>query len=398
MKTKNVCNQLKVGFLAVVLSLYSCNQTESLEEVADPVTEQQEEFIEKYFLGEKVLVKLEDDGTYSLQGADVRVFEEQLSDTPIPVIDETTPPSEEVEAKLGLWGGVNKWTDNTVVYVTQGLSSSVLSELQKSMDEWSSKTNVKFKERTNESNYVTISSNGDACNCGVATLGMNGSRGYIQLGTRSTAVVIIHEIGHTLGYIHEQNRSDRDDHIIVNFENIQAGAESQFYISNSSTLVTRDFDINSTMMYGSYTFSKNGSPTITDLNGNVLPSRKAALSALDIEGTNQAYPSDDNEEEEEEEEEEPTNPCDGIEEWVYGKRYYVGDKVTYNGYLYQRDYTRWNLLEACTDTGDNDDICEGVSAYNRYTSYSAGDKVTYNGYLYTLGSNGRWTNNGRCGS
>lgn len=73
--------------------------------------------------------------------------------------------------------------------------------------------------------------------------------------------------------MHKQNRYDRDNHIIINFENIQSGAENQFYKSNSATLVTRDFDIKSTMMYGSYTFSKNGRPTITDLNGNVLPRR-----------------------------------------------------------------------------------------------------------------------------
>ncbi len=388
MKTKAVLNRFKIGALAIALSFASCEENENFNVVPD-TTGQEEQFIEKFFLGERVLVKKEDDGTYSLQGTDARLFEEQLTDTAIPV-SENPEPDAEINEKLGLGGGVRKWTNNTVVYVIQGLSQSVRSELQKSMDEWTSKTNIRFKERTNESNYVTISSNGNSCNCGVATLGMNGSRGFIRLGTRTTAVVIIHEIGHTLGYIHEQNRSDRDNHIIVNFGNIQNGAENQFYISNSATLVTRDFDINSTMMYGSYTFSKNGQPTITDLNGNVLPRRRAAISTLDIEGTNSVYPSDGGGNPD-------TNPCAGIEAWVRGKTYAVGDKVTYRGFLYERDFTRWNRIAECTDTPPNADICAGVSEYSRNNSYAPGDKVTYNGYLYTLGSNRRWTNNGRCG-
>ncbi len=327
---------------------------------------------------------------FSLQGTDVLLFPEQLTDTKAD-IDLEKEPDTGINEKLGLGGSVRKWTNNTIVYVIQGLSQSVRSELQRSMDEWSSKTNVSFKERTNESNYVTISSNGDSCNCGVATLGMNGSRGFIRLGTRSTAVVIIHEIGHTLGYIHEQNRSDRDNHIIINFENIQSGAENQFYKSNSATLVTRDFDIKSTMMYGSYTFSKNGRPTITDLNGNVLPRRQAAISALDIEGTNSLYSSDGGGTP-------GTNPCAGIEEWVRGRTYSPGDKVTYRGFLYERDFAGWNRITECTDTPPSTDICADVSEYSRNNSYSPGDKVTYNGYLYTLSNNRRWINNGRCGS
>jgi hypothetical protein len=390
MKKKIVLNRFKIGVLAIALSFVSCQKNENFEEIPDSVGEQNQ-FVEKYLLGERVLVKKEDDGTYSLRGTDARLFEDQLTDTQIMISDQLEPDAE-INAKLGLGGGVRKWTNNTVVYVIDGLSESVRSELQKSMDEWASKTNIRFKERTNESNYVTISSNGNNCNCGSAILGMSGSRGFIRLGTRTTAVVIIHEIGHTLGYIHEQNRSDRDNHIIVNFDNIQDGAASQFSKSNSATLVTKDFDLKSTMMYGSYTFSKNGEPTITDLNGNPLPRRQAAISDLDIEGTNKIYPTDDGTSPE------GSNPCEGIAEWARGQSYSVGDKVTYRGFLYERDFARWNRIAECKDTTQSIDICEGVREYNRSNRYTAGDKVTYSGFLYTLGTNGRWSNSGRCGS
>ncbi len=388
MKTKNRLNQFKIGMLAIALSFASCTKNDNFEEVPD-TEDQQNEFIEKYFLGNKVMVKKEEDGTF--KSGDIHYMPEQLTDIPVE-IEENPEPDAAVSSKLGLWGSVNKWPNNTIVYVINGLSQSVRNELQKSMDEWTNKTNVRFKERTNENYYVTISSNGNNCNCGSATLGVNGSRGFIRLGTRTTAVVIIHEIGHTLGYIHEQNRSDRDNHVRINWENISAGAESQFQKSNSSTLVTRDFDVRSTMMYGSYTFSKNGQPTIVQNDGSLIPRRQAALSALDIEGTNKVYPGSTDPDPD------PTNPCTGIDEWQSGVRYSVGDKVTYRGYLYERDFTRWNRIAKCEVTTNPADICDGVSDYKSGTRYSSGDKVVYNGFLYTLNENNQWINSGRCGS
>ena len=332
-------NPLLMAAMAIVLSFTACQKETVDEPEAKVPDEPQLALIEKYFLGDRVMVQKEDDGTYSIAGSDTRLFEEQLTDSPDAY--DANPAPDVGEVQLGLGAGVRKWKNNTVVYRIRGLSSSVRSELTKSMTEWTSKTNVRFVERTNESNYVTISSSGSNSNSGVATLGMNGSRGFIRLGTRATAVVIIHELGHTLGYIHEQNRRDRDNFIIINYENIQNGAVDQFYKSNNAALLTSQFDINSTMMYGSYTFSKNRRPTITDINGNILPRRQARISSLDIAGTNAAYPGDGG----------GPGPdpdsCAGVEEWSAFVRYVVGDRVTYRGRLYERDFSRWIYIKRC---------------------------------------------------
>ncbi|MBU2947218.1 M12 family metallopeptidase [Zobellia uliginosa] len=348
MKNKTFPTQIMLFLAACTFLLSACTEDTIEQETEVSVNpeaieelEEDSQLITKYFLGDAVQVRLEEDGTYSLAGTDTRLFEDQLADSP-DAYNPNPVPGEELTA-LALAGGIRKWTNNTVYYVINGLSASVRSELEKSFAEWSNKTNVTFKERTNQSNYVTISSSGSNSNSGVATLGMYNSRGYIQLGTRATAVVIIHELGHTLGYIHEQNRSDRDNHIIIRTENIQSNAQDQFYKSSSATLLTGSFDVNSIMMYGSYTFSKNGRPTITDLNGNTLPQRQARLSTLDIQGTNAAYPSSGGGNPDPE----PEDLCDSTANYSSSKRYNVGDYVLYYGRLYQRDFTRWNYIKNC---------------------------------------------------
>ena len=324
---------------ACVLCTISCNKDAIEIEPVDVATDAVSEagnLITKYFMGTEVMAQLEDDGTYSIAGTDFRLFENQFTESAA-AYDDNPVPSDET-AGLAIIGGVRKWSDNTIVYRINGLSAQVRTELQKSFDEWSNKTGIRFKERSDESTYVTISSSGSNSNSGVATLGANGSRGFIRLGTRATAVVIIHEIGHTLGYIHEQNRSDRDDYVRILFDNIQTDAQDQFFKSNSATLLTDRLDLSSTMMYGSFTFSKNGRPTITDLNGNTYPQRQARLSSGDIAGTNAAYPSGNTG---------GDDACSDASQWNRNTRYSVGDRVLYRGDLYERDFTRWNFIKNC---------------------------------------------------
>ncbi len=85
--------------------------------------------------------------------------------------------------------------------------------------------------------------------------------------------------------------------------------------------------------------------------------------------------------------------CAGVAEYVSGRSYSVGDKVTYQGTLYQRTSSGWNNLGPCP----SNDPCTGVDAYVSGRLYSVGDKVTYQGSLYQRTASG-WTNLGPCGS
>ncbi len=99
---------------------------------------------------------------------------------------------------------------------------------------------------------------------------------------------VIHEIAHTLGLMHEHSRSDRDQYIRINLENVEAGKENNFDKMNTP-YATSDFDFNSIMMYSAYAFSKNGSPTITKTDGSVYDAQREALSEGDKEIINLIY-------------------------------------------------------------------------------------------------------------
>ncbi len=87
------------------------------------------------------------------------------------------------------------------------------------------------------------------------------------------------------------------------------------------------------------------------------------------------------------------NPCEGVSEWSSSESYSVGDKVTYQGNLYERTSSGWTNLGPCPTT----DPCAGISEWSSSESYSVGDKVTYQGNLYERTSSG-WINLGTCGA
>ena len=96
------------------------------------------------------------------------------------------------------------------------------------------------------------------------------------------------------GFIHEQTRPDRDEYVIINWQNIKKGEEHNFRKHESSNINTLDvpYDFGSLMHYGKTFYSVNGKETITPKDKteknsfNSLPDR---LSVADLKKLNKFY-------------------------------------------------------------------------------------------------------------
>lgn len=148
-------------------------------------------------------------------------------------------------------------------------------------------TGIRFISPRDNTTDKVIFRRGEGC---YSPIGRVGGTQFITIGIECTPGLIIHELMHTLGFWHEQGRSDRDKHLTIHWENIAPGKEHNFQhlIDGSNTLLPYDYQ--SILHYSATAFSKNGLPTLSRLDGSIKGlGQHEKLSNGDIQAIQSAY-------------------------------------------------------------------------------------------------------------
>lgn len=112
----------------------------------------------------------------------------------------------------------------------------------------------------------------------------------LVVGANCSVGNTIHEMAHTAGLWHEQQRPDRDSYVKIAWENLLPEMVSNFMVQ----LVDLDgipspYDYGSIMHYPADAFTANGRPTIITPNGEPIGQRRQ-LSPIDISALQRMYP------------------------------------------------------------------------------------------------------------
>jgi len=198
---------------------------------------------------------------------------------------------------------VDRWPGGLVYYV-KNVNHPFWSNIESKINQINQRTQVKWVERTNQPSYVVFTNNAGG---NYATLGYYGAQ--VHTLNLSGNYRVIHEMLHIMGFIHEQQRSDRDNFIEFDFKYLdknKAWNKSNMLNVVSDSINLTPYDINSCMHYWS---SAGGSkliwydfinPFIARFNNEYVTmyfkqdrgnrfNTNEDLSKLDIEGINKHY-------------------------------------------------------------------------------------------------------------
>ncbi|NIF04110.1 hypothetical protein F3J23_01545 [Chryseobacterium sp. Tr-659] len=184
----------------------------------------------------------------------------------------------------------SRWPGGKIYYtVASNMGSINANKITTAVNEYNSKTNTQWIPRTNQSNYVEFIFGSSSGSDGWAHIGYQGGKQTVSLDQYISVGSVIHEMGHTVGLYHEHTRKDRDQYVMILWDNIQSGQAYNFNIYNSGTDIG-PFNINSVMMYWPTSYSKNGLPTIKRANNTSFTYNRTGFTTGDINTINAMYP------------------------------------------------------------------------------------------------------------
>ena len=148
---------------------------------------------------------------------------------------------------------------------------------------------IQFVPQSTQSNYVNISVEGSGSE-GFSNVGMMGGEQSLNCGAACTIATWLHEMGHTVGLLHEHQRPDRGSYITLNLANADLpNVPGNFTLPSYDFQTIGLFDHASIMEYGAFDLSKAGLPVIESIPPGMPLSNDSGYSAGDIDGVERLY-------------------------------------------------------------------------------------------------------------
>ncbi|XP_055905855.1 hatching enzyme 1.2 [Eupeodes corollae] len=192
----------------------------------------------------------------------------------------------------GLRSQSSRWPKGIVPFEIRGnFNAQQMALIERAITEFHSKTCIKFVPRMNEPDYISIVSGNSGCWSSVGRVGGKQEVNLQAPGCLTKPGTAMHELMHAVGFLHEQNRYERDDFVTILFQNIQPSAVSNFdkASADKTTGFGVPYDYGSVMHYSSNAFSTNRNPTIVAKRQGVQLGQREGFSALDVQKLNSMY-------------------------------------------------------------------------------------------------------------
>ncbi|MEO5925580.1 MAG: M12 family metallopeptidase [Bryobacteraceae bacterium] len=177
------------------------------------------------------------------------------------------------------------WPNNTLYYVIDSTITNP-QRILAAINHWNTRTPLKVVPRVAEADYVRFVATTGSC---ASSAGRIGGQQTIVLDEAGCDLgAVIHEIGHTWGFLHEQSRSDRNTWLTLLYENIDTVTYSQF----SQFRTSRDvgfYDYGSIMHYPTVAFSVANRIVETTVPPGIPIGQRNGLSAGDVDAISRIY-------------------------------------------------------------------------------------------------------------
>ncbi len=193
-----------------------------------------------------------------------------------------------------IYSRARKWPEGKLYYsFDDGFPELGKANVLEAMAEYEKSTCVTFHETT-EGQRLNITHRRSGC---WSFIGRLNKVQELSLGPRCQSKgTAMHELGHAIGFFHEQNRPDRDRYITVHRENVGDDKMGNFNLKKHTNYQGEEYAFDSIMHYSNNSFSKNKQLTMTIKNREVweeqgepeLGARKK-LSDIDIRQINKTY-------------------------------------------------------------------------------------------------------------